>query len=245
MLYGRFARYYDLIYSGKDYEKETRIIMDLVKRAGVKGRDLLDVGCGTGRHAVLLSEKGFKVTGIDLSPEMLKVAKRRSKKVRFLQGDMRTFDLGKEFDVIICMFSVIHYNRHLRDLEKTLRNFYRHLKTGGLLIFDMGFNEERMSWMEDGTSHVLSRSDGDVDLVRFDKIKKGAGKVEFYMGYILFKNGRFYFGKEKHVLGSFKTADVKKLTERIGFKTKLYTYDLKPWRKTSKKYVIFSCVKRS
>jgi len=97
MLYGRFARYYDLIYSGKDYERETRIIMDLVKRAGVKGRDLLDVGCGTGRHAVLLSEKGFKVTGIDLSPEMLKIARRRSKKVRFLQGDMRTFDLGKEF----------------------------------------------------------------------------------------------------------------------------------------------------
>ena len=146
--------------------------------------------------------------------------------------------------MIICMFSVIHYNRHLRDLEKTLRNFYRHLKTGGLLIFDMGFNEGRMSRMEDGTSHVLKRSDGDVDLVRFDKIKKGAGKVEFYMGYILFKNGRFYFSKEKHVLGSFKTTDVKKLTERIGFKTKLYTYDLKPWRKTSKKYVIFSCAKR-
>lgn len=94
-LYKKFAEYYDLCYSGKDYAKETNFLQNLIKKYKINGKKILDVGCGTGNHALLLKKKGFDVTGIDLNKEMLKVAKKKSKSIKFLQGDMRNFDLKK------------------------------------------------------------------------------------------------------------------------------------------------------
>jgi SAM-dependent methyltransferase len=155
---------------------------------------------------------------------------------------MKNFDLKKEFDIVLCLFSTMHYNQNLKELERTLKNFYRHLKKGGLLIFDMGFNEER--W-EEGHVDVGSWSNKEVHLVRFSKSRRQGNHGILDMAYILFKNKKFYFGKEKHKLGIFKTLEVKKLTENIGFKTDLYeNYTSKLWRKNSKKQVVFACVKK-
>ena len=106
----------------------------------------------------------------------------------------------------------------------------------------MGFNKER--W-KSGRVIFGCWSNKEVDLVRFSKSRRQGNKGILDMAYILFKNNKFYFGKEKHILGIFKTLEVKKLTEKIGFKTELYeNYTFKPWRKNSRKYVVFACVKK-
>jgi SAM-dependent methyltransferase len=186
--------------------------------------------------------KKFDILGVDLNTEMLNVAKKKSKSVKFLQGDMRYFDLAKQFDIVLCLFSTIHYNKNLNELEKTLQNFYKHLKKGGILMFDMGFNEER--W-DGGHVHVGNWTNNEVDLVRFSKSRRERNFGILSMAYILFRNKKFYFGEEEHKLRIFKTVEVKKLAEKIGFKVDLYeSYTENFWRNNSKEYVVFACVKK-
>jgi len=135
-LYREFAAYYDQIYSYKDTAKEIKFVVAAMKRHGVKGRDLLDVACGTGRHAKLLVGMGYRVIGLDKHKEILRLARRKAPRVTFKQGDMRSFRLPQRFDAILCMFTSINYNTSMKDLVRTLRGFRRHLKDGGIIVFD-------------------------------------------------------------------------------------------------------------
>ncbi len=241
-LYKRFAKYYDLIYAGKSYAEETRFLSGLIKKHKIRGKDLLEIGCGTGNHAISLKSKGFKITGIDLNKEMLAVARKKTKSITFRQGDMRTFRLKKRFDIILCLFSTIHYNLSYMDLEKTLRNFYDHLEEGGMLIFDMGFNDER--WDEDKSRHLCDCSDDEVDLIRFSKSTRKGNHGFLNMAYILRKDNKFHFGEEMHKLRIFRTPQVKKTLERIGFKAQLFEgYSNRSWKKSSKNYVVCAALK--
>ncbi len=241
-LFKRFAKYYDLIYQIKDYKKETDFLLRLIKKNGIKGKEILEVGCGTGNHAVILQKKGFRITGVDLNKEMLAVARKKTKKIRLDQGDMRNFRLKKKFDIVLCLFSTICYNLSYRQMEKTIRNFHRHLKKGGLMIFDMGFNRERFN--QKSHAYVNSQSNKEVDIVRFSKSIRKGNYAFLDMAYILFKNKKFHFGSEVHKLGIFDTLKIKRIAEKIGFDVKLYEYSGKPWTKKSKQYVVFAGVKR-
>ncbi len=244
LLYKKFAKYYDLIYKDKKYNKETKFILGLIKKNKIKGKNLLEIGCGTGGHAIILKKEGFNIVGIDLSKEMLDVAKKKTKSIKFIQGDMRNFNLKKKFDIILCLFSVIRYNKNYNDIKKTIRNFYKHLKKDGLLIFDMGFNKERF---KDGylDSQVV-KIEKNTFLVRIGKsIRENKNNATILFAYVLIKNKKIEFFKEEHNLCIFDTVEVKKLTGEIGFKAKLYeNYTNKPWNQKSKKYVVFACLKK-
>ncbi len=241
-LYKKFSEYYDLCYSEKDYAKEADLLQGLFRKYRIKGRRILEVGCGTAGHAVHLEKKGFDIVGVDLHKEMLEIAKKKSRSIKFLQGDMRYFHLKKKFDIVLCLFSTIHYNQNLRELEKTLRNFYRHLEKGGLLIFDMGFNEER--W-EEGRIYVENWSTNEADLVRFSKSRREGDFGFLDMAYIIFKDKKFHFGEEEHKIGIFRTPKVKRLAERVGFKVDLYEIEpQKSWQENPGKYTVFACVKK-
>ena len=71
-----YSLLYDLIYSKKDYKAETNLISELIKKFLSSKVNILDIGCGTGQHTLELLKKGYKVTGVDLSNEMLKIAKK-------------------------------------------------------------------------------------------------------------------------------------------------------------------------
>ena len=136
IMYKELAKYYDLIYSWKDYKKEIKIIKRLIsKYKKSKGKELLDVGCGTGHHLRYL-KNDFICTGIDSNAEMLKIGKKNVKDVVFKKADMIKFDLHKKFDVILCLFSSIGYVKTYANLKRTIRNFSRHLKSGGIAIIE-------------------------------------------------------------------------------------------------------------
>lgn len=96
---------------------------------------LLDVACGTGLHLVYLKDH-YAVEGLDLDPEMLNLARQRHPDVAFHQGDMRTFDLGRRFDVVTCLFAAISYCRSNAELDLTITCMARHAKPGGLVIVE-------------------------------------------------------------------------------------------------------------
>lgn len=108
-MYSKSAKYYDDIYAanGKDYRAEANKVRRFIQKyKQSKGKSLLDVGCGTGIHANLLS-KHYQVEGLDIEQKMLAAARKNYPKIRFQQGDMVNFKLGRNFDVIVCLFSAI------------------------------------------------------------------------------------------------------------------------------------------
>ena len=136
LMFGRMARYYDLLYAAKDYDAEVRRLVQLAQRFGrSKGRSWLDVACGTGRHLEFL-RRSHAVVGVDRSREMLRLARRRLPGVALRRGDMRTFRLARRFDVVTCLFSAIGHLRSYPELRQAFTNFARHLRPGGLVMVE-------------------------------------------------------------------------------------------------------------
>ena len=136
LMFGRMAKYYDLLYAEKDYRSEARGLIALAQRFGLsQGRSWLDVACGTGRHLEVLRRK-YSVVGVDRSVDMLRIARRRLPGVLLRRADMRTFRIAARFDVITCLFSAIGHLRTEKDLERTFANFARHLRPGGVVLIE-------------------------------------------------------------------------------------------------------------
>jgi ubiquinone/menaquinone biosynthesis C-methylase UbiE len=135
-LYGRSAAYYDAIYAWKNYEKETSKLFQFIRRyKKTTGNTLLDVACGTGNHIKYLKKK-YAVEGLDINPAMLKQAREKYPEIRFYRGDMCSFQPGKRYDVITCLFSAIGHVKTMTKLRQAVRQMARHLKTGGLLVLE-------------------------------------------------------------------------------------------------------------
>ncbi|TET90145.1 MAG: class I SAM-dependent methyltransferase [Methanomassiliicoccales archaeon] len=112
--YDKWARYYDLMYEGElDYDAECNLLKELFQKYGVpEGGRVLDLGCGTGSHAIRLAKMGYQVTGTDISKDMLDIAieKAGTLPVEFLLQDMRNIDLPDQYDAVICMFGGFGHN---------------------------------------------------------------------------------------------------------------------------------------
>jgi ubiquinone/menaquinone biosynthesis C-methylase UbiE len=130
------AALYDAIYGEKDYAREAQRVHALIqehKRSA--GNALLDVACGTGRHLEFLREQ-YAVEGLDLDSNLLAIARERLPGVEFHQADMVTFDLGRQYDVITCLFSAIAYVKTPARLEQTLQTMTRHVRPGGVVVVE-------------------------------------------------------------------------------------------------------------
>ncbi len=139
-LFDRIADYYDLLHEDVDYAAECRLLERVFARFLPRPPgSVLDLGCGTGNHALLLAERGYRVTGIDASPGMLRVARgkvRGRRNPAFRRADMRSFDLGQTFGAVICMDGAFTHLLTDRDLLAHLRTVRRHLAPGGAYAFE-------------------------------------------------------------------------------------------------------------
>lgn len=126
-----------------------------------KGSCVLDIPCGTGRHALRLARKGASVLGVDITEEYLKEARRKGARVpnaRFVRGDMRRIPLQGEFDAAVNLWTSFGYFDDPADDMKVLRGIARALKPGGLFLIDMiDFDEARR---RNRTKNWVERADG-------------------------------------------------------------------------------------
>ena len=138
-VFNEYARYYDLLYRDKDYGAETDYIHNLIQKQNPGCRTILNLGCGSGRHDRCLAERGYAVTGVDLSEEMLTAARcaaAGNDSLHYVQGDARSVRLEETFDVVISLFHVMSYQTTNQDLLAAFTTAYSHLKPGGTFIFD-------------------------------------------------------------------------------------------------------------
>lgn len=134
-MYDRSARWYDTIYSFKDYAAEAEALRGLLEERRPGLRRVLDVACGTGEHLRHLREH-YEVEGVDASPAMLEIARDKLPGVPFHRGDMRTLDLGRTFDAAICMFGAMGHLEDEAELTTAVGRIVQHLDPGGVLIVE-------------------------------------------------------------------------------------------------------------
>lgn len=159
-MYENFAKIYDKMMEYQEYPLWVDLIKHLTNEKTVN--NVLDMGCGTGELAILLDDAGYQVTGVDISEEMLIIARDKAinngKKIDFINDDMRSFKTDKKFDLITCFFDTINHLLTVEDLEIALKNLYENLYDGGILIYDI-VNREFMNEMFPGGVYVDERED--------------------------------------------------------------------------------------
>ena len=143
-LFKKYAEYYDLYYRDKDYSTEAEKIAKLLADQKDGVRNILEFGCGTGRHAIELAKLGYKVHGVDLSPTMIDRATKQTpdrfrEQLDFVQGDARFLHVDGHFDAVIALFHVMSYQITNEDVQRVILNAASHLQDGGLLIFDFWY----------------------------------------------------------------------------------------------------------
>jgi SAM-dependent methyltransferase len=154
---------YDLEYAFKDYAADCARIVELVRARTPDARTLLDVACGTGKHLELLREHFDEVEGVDRDEGMLAIARERLPGVALHRGDMRTFDLGRRFDVVTCLFSSIGSARDADELAAATGRLAAHVAPGGMLIVEPWITPER--WIPN-RPHLLTAERDDIVLAR-------------------------------------------------------------------------------
>lgn len=141
-----YAQSYDMLYADKDYQRECDFIEEVLQRynGALSKCEILDLGCGTGGHAIPLAQRGYSVWGIDFSPAMIELAQEKSSecatgKLQFQVGNIQSAQLKRSFGAVICMFAVIGYQTTNAELFTLISNVRRHLQPGGVFICDFWF----------------------------------------------------------------------------------------------------------
>ncbi len=218
-LYSRLAEYYDRIYWWKDYDREVSFLTEAFRKYHVRGRRILEVACGTGNHTRILTRLGYEVTGVDISEDVLSVARRKvAKGATFVRGDMKNLSeaVDGEYDAVICLFSAISYNSSMADLRKTLTGFRALLKSNGIVVFDTHFTKKDFrdgyrgeDIFDDGkvigARLSTSTREGDVGVLSFTYLIKDGRKV------VVLRN-------DVHRLGLFDPGDFISVMKEVGFK---------------------------
>lgn len=218
LLHGVLAKYYDQIYSFRDYLDEAVRIQNLIiKYSPIEPLTILDVACGTGLHLKHLKDD-FSCTGIDISKDMLKIARKNTKGITLKHGDMKNFRLKKQFDVIICMFSSIGYVKTQINLNKTLKNFYNHTSKGGMLLLEPS---NANSFYVSGNPSITTYDSKSTKITRINitKIKSTLAKLNMYI--VIAEKGKEpknYI--DNHKLGVFSIKDTLKSMRNAGFRSK-------------------------
>ena len=158
--YTVLAQYYDLLTTDVEYERWANYIEKHFRRQKAPVRTVTELACGTGSLARLLAQRGYAVTAVDISPDMLSVAadKCEGLDVLLLCQDMAKLTLAEPSDAVICCLDSVNYVTRPAQLQKAFRRVYDHLAPGGLFLFDAK------------TPQALEEADGQVYLDETDEV---------------------------------------------------------------------------
>jgi SAM-dependent methyltransferase len=213
-MYRDSARYYDAIYSFKDYGAEAAAVSAQISAHKPDAATLLDVACGTGAHLAHFARE-YRVEGIDLSEEQLAIARARLPGIELHQGDMTTFDLGKTFDAVTCMFSSIGYVGTLDGLDAAIGRMAAHLAPGGVLVVEPWLPPDAF---EAGHLSTLFVDEPDIAIARMSISHKEGRRSWFDMEHLVGSADGIEQFVEHHELGLFTVEEQIAAFERAGLR---------------------------
>lgn len=213
-IYSKKSQYYDFIYSWKDYEAESIILKQFIKKfKHSPGNELLDAGCGTGTHIQYLQDQ-FSVMGIDISDSMLKVAKIKNPQLQFKQCDFIQVNFAKKYDVITCLGYSIGYVKNHHNLQKTIKSFAKLLNPGGVLIIEPWFQQ---AYYKDNSSLIKTYHSNDLNIARMTDFRKKGAISLVNTHYLLSEKGKsVQHWEELHEIAMFDKSEYLQLMTENG-----------------------------
>jgi 2-polyprenyl-3-methyl-5-hydroxy-6-metoxy-1,4-benzoquinol methylase len=219
------ARFYDKIWGRHDYDADVKFLADFFRKHHC--RSVIDIGCGTGNHALRLSKMGYQVTGVDVSPTMLKIAKAKEKeaKIRFIQGDMKKLEKvipkDHKFDAGICLGQVFSHLMTDKDAQAFLNKLHEKLKKNGLFVFSARnakkINEEYLNRLR--LDHMLNEEKLQLLILAHNiRDSQDPNIIVWNPIYIIKENNKVDLQIKEHKLRWFEFSALKKMITRNGFK---------------------------
>ena len=223
-VFDKYAKFYNLIYKDKDYNAECDFLESIFIDYGNKSiKNILDVGCGTGGHLFPLFQRGYKITGVDISDEMLKIAKEKIQEsnlnIILKKGDIKKLILDSFFDAVISMFSVISYQTENKNVVSTFRNIRKHLKPGGLFIFDFWFGPAVLNLKPSERIKIINKNKDSI--IRFAEPTLNILKQTTEIKYTILRiRNNYVMNKvnETHLMRHFFPQEIEYLLKENGFR---------------------------
>ncbi|HEV8013397.1 MAG TPA: methyltransferase domain-containing protein [Pontimonas sp.] len=213
------AAVYDLLYGEKDTLAEAEWIANTLENHGCPPRGrLLEFGSGTGRHARILADRGYQVTGVEPSSDMLERAEPHPR-VRYLRGDTASTSLEEKCDAVLSLFHVMSYHTSLPDLHAFYDTASRHLDSGGLFAFDVWFTPAVHSLVPE--ARVLKKENSRISVTRnatpTEDIARSLVTVSYDYTVEDLASGTSSTFTESHAMRHFTQTEIELLAEQHGF----------------------------
>jgi ubiquinone/menaquinone biosynthesis C-methylase UbiE len=192
--YDAMAKHYDSAIG--DRTGDRRFLAELMESHGVRGGRLLELACGTG-EMLLSFGSNFFVTGLDRSGEMLERAKMKLPRTRFIQSDMRDFEIDDRFDVILCLFNSLNQLTEKEDWNQVFRCVARHLNSDGVFILELNMPQKFERLL--GMKHRYHSVGGEHYVMEVTPLDAGnaAGVIMDILMFVPDSQGAFMLVKEK------------------------------------------------
>ena len=235
-----YSKYYDKLYNSKNYIRETNFIIKLIKKfISIKDPLILELGSGTGGHAFELVKKKYRIEGLERSKVMIKYFKKKNKKIKIYNQDMRTFNLKKKYDIILALFNVVNYLISINDFEKMVNSAKKHLNKNGIIIFDY-WNTDAVNYLKP-KKKIFKYSSNKLSIIRsaVPIIKKNKRIDILYSLNVTDKSKKYHFN-EKHSVRHYSINELEKIFKNKSFKL-LYNREMITGLKPSKKKMEYLC----
>lgn len=222
-MYNRFAYLYDELINDVDYKKWVDYYFKIFKRYGLNPKLGLDLGCGTGNMTTEFARRSVEMTGVDLSEDMLCVAREKSENmdILYLNQDMRSFELYGTVDFIVSSLDCVNYITDKRDLLKVMRLVNNYLDPGGLFIFDINTRHKLENVI--GNNTFILEND-DVFCTWQNEYDKARKVCDFYLTFFCRDKGNYARFDEQHAQRAYDISEISALIEKAGMRV-LNIYD--------------------
>ena len=216
-MYGNFAQFYDLLTNDVDYKKRTAYLLKLFKKYDKKPSLLLDVACGTGSFSQEFAKQGIEVIGVDMSEEMLALAREKSAAedcdVLFLCQKMQELDLYGTVDGAVCCLDSLNHITDYRTLCKAIGRVSLFLEEGSLFIFDINTPYKHQNVLGD---NVFVIEQDEVYCVWANKFKEKNSVVDINLDFFVEENGLYERFSEEFSERAYSVEEITAALERAG-----------------------------
>ena len=244
--YGDFARFYDRFTQNVNYPARARYFDAVIQKYNPDAKLLLDLACGTGTMSALFARRGYAVTGVDYSPEMLSQAQQKlaafDPPPLLLCQSMPQLRLLEPVDAAICCLDSINYLTRARDVQRTFARLYDTIAPGGALVFDV----HAVSKMEALDGEVLLDEREDVFCLWRTRYRKHVKMLDYEVDlFRLRPGGAWERDFEEHHQRAYSVEELRAWLEEAGF-TAIRTHGELKLRPANGRdgRIYFSCIRK-